>query len=697
MKVFYFDLRYQGWKVSARNVFLSSMFILLMLIPLQVSASNGKGHSLFLMGMSHEAFFQVFAARNYFADAVREEPGNRGYKEHYAWFLSEYGFNEEALPVFSSLSEPDTTDAVNRGLAWNQLAIGKLAESVATYRKIFTDISPTTRDAQALIEIRSKLSDENNNKISRLLLLISKSPADISAKRELFRTYVYQGKYIDAQQVGEQIRNEIPDDIHFHWEFARMFYWGNQLDRANTEFAAMASAHPDNPFILLEWAKVQLALNKPSEAGSNLEKAFALAPSTPEIVKDLAEFYARQGDSDKSLHLAQSLYSNKSRPLAAALTEARCYYLLGDQVKARSCYKQILATYPENAEALIGLAESSLKSGAVYETASSIKKLEDIKYNDSRIYAVQEILRTTIVPQFNVQTDLYGNSNKYSRLNSSLSVSGSPWSGLLAGAGYTFSEFKQNGYTTVNRQSVFLQADKRLTHSLLFTGRLEGTFYDNAQNNLNIRLSSIVTPNSSSVIKLSFDHIDIIDSEPVFDNQLYNPVVSIGAVHLKVTTNDYSLYLQQKLSKEVALWGKFIFGAYSDNNQKVSAVLGGDYSPAMFPALKVSYSYYYLDYLHKAPESAYFDPSNFLTHTIGLAYKEKAGRFSYGGEWYLNYLQRSNGIGNTLSGFAEFSLNETQKLHFVSRNFYQNKGENRDSLSGYFSAYQILLSYSKMF
>jgi len=677
--------------------FLLGALIVLMILSPQSSAATENANTLFMKGMSLEASLQTFAARSCFAEAIQMEPDNTGYQEHNAWFLNEYGFSEEAEKAFLSLAKIKLTDTIYRGLAWNQLSVGHLTESIVTYRRVISDISPTILESQALTEIRHRLSDENNAKIASLLVHLSQSPSDISTQQELFQTYIYQGLWDDAFRIGKQIRSENPNDLHFKWEFARTLFWGNRLEQADSEFASIVATHPGNPFILWEWAKVQLARNKLKKAENNLETALRLAPATPEIIRDLAELYARLGYSNKSLNLVQLLLQNKERSLTVALTEARCNHFLGSRDKAQQLYQQILAKYPANQEALYGRAEISVKAGSVYDATSSLRLLEVINNHDPRIHELREILKASNPPRIALQTDWYGNSNNFSRFSSGYDFKRSLWTDLLVGTGYTFSKFSQSGFNTINRQSIFVQAEKRIQPFLTIAGRLDGNFYDNRQNHLNLRLSTIVALNPSGVVKLGYDHIDIIDTEPVFGNQFYNPVVSIGAARLKLTTNDYSAYLRQTIVKELALWGKLTYGDYSDNNLKVSSVIGVDYSPVMFPSLKAYYSYFYLNYSHKAPENAYFDPSNFSAHTIGMAYHLKFHRFGYGGEWSLNYLQRSGGIGNTISAFTDFDITDIQGIHCEAKYFYQNRGENRDSFSGHYSAQQILLSYFILF
>jgi tetratricopeptide (TPR) repeat protein len=658
-----------------------------------MSLAAKDAQTLFMEGMSFESSLNIFEARDHFAEAVNKAPNNTGYQEHYAWFLNEYGFSEEAETAFLQLIKATPTDSVYHGLGWNQLAVGHMRESLDTYRHVFLDTPQKTSETLEITAIRRRLSDENNTKISELQIRLSQSKNDLFAKKELFRTYAYQGMWVDAERIGKQIRNEVPHDTHFNWEFARMLYWSQQFERADIEFAAMASIHPDNAFILWEWAKVQSARNKFKEARGNLETALKLAPGTPEIVKDLAELYARQGNDRESLLLAQSLYLVRARHLTASLTEARCYHFMGDYHNALIRYNRILEKYPANIEALWGVAEISINCGRIAETMSAISRFESINKNDPRLYILREKLKSIKIPQMVIQTDLYGNSNKYSRLNSGFSTKWMFWPGLLTSTGYTFSRFSESGYTPVTRQSLFIQTEKKFPKIISVTGVLEENIYDNQQNHLNVRLSAESVPNQSNVVKLSYDHIDIIDIEPSFGNQLYNPVVSIGAVKLKITTNDYSVYMHSEPLKEVAFWGKFIYGEYSDGNRKLSTVIGADYSTPLFPALTLSYSFFYLDYSKMAPEGAYYDPSNFLSHAVGVAYRNKSGFWNYGGEWQVNYLQRSNGVGDTLSGFAGLALGDAQELRSEARYFYQNKGENRNSTSGHFSAQQILLSY----
>lgn len=686
------------------KTFLLGVLILSILSPPSLYASPENATALFSDALNLEKSLQVFSARRLFADALASAPDNIGYQEHNAWFLNEHGFSEEAEAAFLRLSKIKPSEDVYRGLGWNELSNGRYSAAIESYNHIYPGISTKYTKPQAIVEIRRNLNNENTLKTSKLILQLSQDPSDINARKELFRMYANQGKWESAKTLGKQIRNLAPDDLHFQWEFARMLYWGGDLEHANAEFTLLTTILPNNPFIIWELSKVQFAQSKYEDARKNLELALSLAPDTSEIIKDLAELNALNGDEIKAIALVKLLTNINKQPLITLLTEARCYHFLGKHDTAASRYRKILSIYPENIEALWGLAETALNTGSTDESAKIVTNWESIKPDDSRLKSIKAKLKNINSPKFSIIADVYSNSNKYLRINSGIALEKLMLPDQPIRIGYNFSLFRQRGFNDINRHSVFLQTEKQLK-LINLNARIDGNFYDNQNNQINVRASATLIPDSSRLVKLSYDHIDIIDTEQIFGNQLYNYVVSIGSVALNLTTNDYSIYLKQSFLKEFDLWAKLTYGIYSDENRKLGVVTGFDYNPKAIPGLKAYYSYFYLDYerpaviyiTEKRSESAYFDPSHLSVHTTGASYQKKLENFTYGGDLSLSYLPCNSGIGYTIAGFIGLNITDSQKLRCEARYFYQNRGENRQSSSGHFSAEHILLAYEIIF
>jgi tetratricopeptide (TPR) repeat protein len=692
---------------------LAAKVILAMTIALLLGAQTfafgaDAAFETFQVGLGLEQSLKHFEAADKFKEAIAAEPDNAGYLEHYAWFLSADGFPEEAAAAFrAALPHSANQNSIYQGLAWNEKLLGRFNESIADYGKAFnTDFSATTYRA-SFEAISARLNADNQLKVQQLAARPASGPEGKAASLALFDAYISLGELKSALEVGSKLAAAHPENLEMQLKLARVRYWSGATESAQAALQDLLMVSPDNAFLYYELGKMLHSQGKTFEATGALVRSISLHPACVACKKELAEVLAEEGHSSEALSLAASLDGKKGASLTAQLAAARVLHFSGNLSEAASRYRKILRAYPHNSDALWGLTETSLLTGRT-DTAAAELAIWQQGGPDPRLERLRERLNFQIAPRLGLLAEYYANSAGFTRYNAGTSLK-AHYLGTSFDLGYHYSAFLQERFHAIERNSLSLGLERRFSDS--FRAELGGSanLYDNDQSHLNGKASLYFEPSSRFALALNTEHVDIIDTEPVFRNAIYNYVVTIGSVGRKVSTDDESIYARGTVYPNLDLWGKALFGFLSDGNRKTSFLGGADYHLSRAPEVTLGYSYFFLDY-RKAAENyqqgansigAYYDPTNFEVHTVSLAYKQEfAPRFSLGTEGRLAYIPKSEGVAGSLFLNLSCRLADRHLLRLDAREFYQNKGVDRFASSnggGHFRAENVVLSYEYVF
>jgi tetratricopeptide (TPR) repeat protein len=459
---------------------------------------------------------------------------------------------------------------------------------------------------------------------------------------------------------------------------------------------------PENAYLHYELGRLLRAMDRPKDAEAALAASLALYPGAVKTRKELSELLARSGRAEEAVAMATELVSDSGERLEAQLALARVYHFSGRWGEALPRYREILALYPYNAEALAGLAECSLHAGELSGAEAAVKQWEIARPDDPGLKRVREGIAKAASSVL-VQADSFTNSSDYRRLNAGFAAKLQPWGGITPRLGYYYSQFSQEGFSDVGRHSLLIEGDKRISDSISIEARLGVNLYDNDQEHLTGKAGIRATLFTGSYLSVSYSHFDIIDTEPAFGNPLYNYVASIGAVGEKITTDDLSLYLQQMIGNDLMLWGSIARGSYSDGNEKLTYVLGADYRLLEAPHLHLHYSFFFLDYRDPAPTyreggaqtAAYFDPSSFKVHTPGveLSFNLTPALTLYVAD-DVSYVVSSSSVANSIALAVTYAFTKEDSLRL---DFRHVADVYRDTDDGDYSAEHFLLSFFHRF
>jgi thioredoxin-like negative regulator of GroEL len=680
--------------------------ILLLINPLSHASDDSRAYQIFKQGLDDERQLRIFEARERYIATLAESPTNEGFLSHYAWFLTRYGFPEEAADVFSSLmplADDKAKASLYLGLAWNLQMLGRLEASLEVYKKRFPI---TAIDMPSAFEqIRWQLNQENHQKIEQLKNDIALESDSLTHQRALVEVYLDQGALASAISSADDLRDQGELDLKTHLLLARALFWSGELDRAAYEYAALNDRSPENAYLQIEWADVLVADDRLPEAQALLEQSLALYPQAAAGRRKLAEVLARQHENQRAIEMAESIPAEKTDRLTGLLARARARHFSGHIQTAQPIYAQILKEYPLHPDALWGMTETSIYTGRYAEARRTLHQWENA-LGDPRMNAQQKRFQQYTAPDMNGIADYYGNSSDFSRTDVGLESGWSMGEDWRLTAGYRFSGFFQDGYEDIFRNTFLFGARKSVSDRLQLATRLSGNFYDNDHSALNgeLELTFQMTPKLS--VQPFFRHVDVIDTTGPFENMAYSHTVTIGSVGLHITADEYGLRLKYLLLPRLSFSCDYRYADYSDDNQKHYLSAEAGYRLSLQPEWRIAYNYFYLDYLDPAPlyrendrvESAYYDPINFETHALRLVFRHDNGnRWFYGGEGALSYIPKSNGTGTYLSAFVGLRFKENPTFRLDVREYYQNRGVDRMDTTGHFWANNVMVKIDYRF
>ena len=118
--------------------------------------------------------------------------------------------------------------------------------------------------------------------------------AEIEAKYNIARTYLWKGRPDQARPLLEEIVRQRPWEDRFLGQLAGCYFQGGYLRQAETVLTAMADdKDPDNPATLLLLAKIRLARGDLGGALQSVLAAEAMNPRAPTILTQIGDVFAR--------------------------------------------------------------------------------------------------------------------------------------------------------------------------------------------------------------------------------------------------------------------------------------------------------------------------------------------------------------------------------------------------------------------
>lgn len=666
-----------------------SLVLLVIASPAFCDASPGD--EAFIRGRLLEDRLELYAAREAFRDAVRLAPDNRGYAEHRAWFLFAQGYPEEAATSFEEIIAAfGPTDELIKGLAWSLKVIGKLEQSLTAYRRVYS-LQRGSDYPSAFAELGLLIHEENAARIAGLRRRIITEGPDAALRRSLLEALFDQGELAEALDLAKGILAEQPNDALLGLRYARALRWKGRLDESVAEYERLLAAFPDSVALQIERLTALSELGRTAESLAALQRAREAGLQDALALSRAVDLLGPAGRQADAIALADAIVASGPDRLIGLLARARARHFSGDVAGARPYYREVLANYPYNTDALWGLVETSTYSGGLTEARSVLSRWR-MAVPDDRFLAQEALLSLYSTPAASGRFSWFRNSSGYSRWDAGLSGSVFPAPRLsLTAAGYA-SFFDRSGLDTLRRATAEIGLEASSSEGqAVFSGTLRAETWEENHEDLNGRLGVTWRPARNAMLSIGWGRMSIVDSEQPFGNGLYNHVVSYGAAALDIRSYETDVKLGWDPSPRVSLAALADYGDYSDGNSKLSLVLEAGWVLLPPAQMRLAYDFSYLDFRDPAPvytngaisEGAYWDPKGAETHTLRLELARNLGRrVTVGLQGALSYAPEVRGWSELLMVSLGWRMTAHSTFRLDARGFRQDHGIDRSGEPG---------------
>ena len=220
-----------------------------------------------------------------------------------------------------------------------------------------------------------KVIEDWESAIKSYLEVIETDPSNSNAHFQLAQIYFQQGKLGDAER---EVLAAAKLDANNKWYaemLANIYMTQGKAKEAAEVFKSLINKNPNNPDYYLNLGFLQ------SKAGlydaaiktyEQFEKNFGIDEN---VVMQKQSLYLRQNKFNEAVAEVHKLADAFPGEVEYMLAEAELYRANRMKEKATQLYKNVLAVEPDNATALLALAELGAETGNAEQSLESIKKI----------------------------------------------------------------------------------------------------------------------------------------------------------------------------------------------------------------------------------------------------------------------------------------------------------------------------------
>lgn len=680
----------------------------------------------FKAGQEYAKYLQVFEAKQAFETSLMLDPDNRTYREQYAWHLQTFSLFQEAQAQFHILlpGESDKTPYYE-AMGWNYHRLGKLCEGLHILSNLYYIPRLTIGNQYILLSQLSRRTFLKRIEKLYCQLETADFQEELEIKKKIFELYTYADYLGHATCLAQDILAQNPDEYLVHYRYAAMLYRRRYFKQALTEFELLQEKLPDNAFLLLMSGKIMEDMGWRSLAQNAYQTALTF-DQNPYTERALARILSKTCRCDEAFALSDQIEIEDNSTLTKELSTAEVSLNCGEGCIASAIYRNILEQYPYNQEALWGLLKSSTATGNTHDALISYRRWPTVWFEDPLQNALVAYYRPT---EFTPAVEYFQDSTTFRRLSAGVYYSKYAFDNFRLHARYYYTQFSENHFNTIHRQSAYLGFDKIFNRFFEVRGSLIENYYDKLQHEskavreglqpcvktkckglyskgrANYHLHGIIHPLPEFFADFGYDYYDVIDTIPPFDNPIYNYSNQIGSAALNIRTRDCSVFLYYN-NNTFYCFGNIVNGKYTDGNTKNTRSCRMGYRFCELPIRRIYYSYFYLNFSRPAPifcqngfsEAAYYDPKNFEIHSLGFESQYDAtSRLQIGGEVALLYVPKAQNFAASGFGYFLYRFTDCLACRLDIRGYYQARGVTRRGITGHYDAgnvnFQIQYEY----
>jgi tetratricopeptide (TPR) repeat protein len=228
--------------------------------------------------------------------------------------------------------------------------------------------------------------------------LVDRFPKNVDYLYELATTYLYLNKLekaIDAYNKIEEIFG-VTEEISVQKE--KIYLQLDKLDEAIAELENLIANYPGEQRFLGMLAEVYTANYLPDKAFEVYERMMKNDPQDPVLHLNLAEYYRRQAEYEKSFHALKKAFASSALNIDSKIQVMMSYYNLTETDddlldQAYELLDLLTTAHPDDAKAFAMKADFLLRDNRLEESRASF--YETVKLDSSRFMVWNQLINTS--------------------------------------------------------------------------------------------------------------------------------------------------------------------------------------------------------------------------------------------------------------------------------------------------------------
>lgn len=246
--------------------------------------------------------------------------------------------------------------------------------SVATLRRI---LAVDASDVRALVEMGgiAGKGGRNDEALAYFRKAIATDPANVKAVLGLVQIYEKQGQFEEAVVELKSLQTANPKSVEILVHLARILLRIQQYPEAKSVFRQIEAIEPDNLVALRLQGKMYAEQGENELAEVCFTKILAIDPAGVDFRIDLAEQLIQSGKLPEAEEQILAYLVERPRDFVVRISLGQLYESMKDTGRAQATYKEVLASEPENIDALTALSLLYQRTG---RNADAVRLADDI-------------------------------------------------------------------------------------------------------------------------------------------------------------------------------------------------------------------------------------------------------------------------------------------------------------------------------
>lgn len=211
--------------------------------------------------------------------------------------------------------------------------------------------------------------------------MIEDDPNDYEHRQDLALNYIYQGEYMDAIEVYNDLEERIGVNEQISIQKQKLYLLLGKGNDAIEEIRKLTETFPEEVRFLEMLAEMYVTEEKWDEALETYEKILEVDPDNPYINISLSDYYRKTGNKEKSYEYLKAGFSNPSLDIDAKVQILLAYYSVNE------IYNELKDEAFSLAEILVNTHPDDPKAHSIYA---------DLLYQDDRFEEARESFRKVI-------------------------------------------------------------------------------------------------------------------------------------------------------------------------------------------------------------------------------------------------------------------------------------------------------------